>query len=249
MQIAVAARYPPGALARGQQRPHALECAARRVGQRAHRPGREKFGRRAQLNIVLGDDLAKRMGEIGGLGDRRRRVRARHGPPERVGERVVDPPRRSQMIERLHLVETPHLHRPFHRCALAADGQRAVVRARDRHRAAVDCRRIGMIDLELGHAGGLAFGQGGIIEERKAHGALDLESAAAGQEYRRGMGIDPLDRRAAMGCGVAKKIDHRLLRGSGRAHPSSSGWRYYRPDQYRRTDPNQCTPWSDAVII
>src|SRR5665647_1269856 len=121
--------------------------------------------------------------------------------------------------------------------------------ARDRHRAAVDCRRIGMIDLELGHAGGLAFGQGGIIEERKAHGALDLESAAAGQEYRRGMGIDPLDRRAAMGCGVAKKIDHRLLRGSGRAHPSSSGWRYYRPDQYRRTDPNQCTPWPDAVII
>ena len=33
------------------------------------------------------------------------------------------------------------------------------------------------------------------------------------------MGIDSLDRRAAMGRGVAQKIDHRLLRGFGRMHP------------------------------
>src|ERR1019366_7271557 len=87
-------------------------------------------------------------------------ARTRPNAP-RVGAHVVDPPRLGQMIERLRLVETPHLHRPFYRLTLTADGEHAVFRARDRHRAAVDCRRIGMIDLELGHAGGLAFGQGG----------------------------------------------------------------------------------------
>ena len=126
MQIAVAAPHQAGALARGQQRPHALECGARRRGQARHRLRRKQFGRRAQLGIVLRDDLGELIGKAGGLDDRRRRVRARHRAPERVGERGVDPSGLGQMIERLRLVEAPHLDRPFHRLTRAADGERAV---------------------------------------------------------------------------------------------------------------------------
>ena len=141
----------------------------------------------------------------GGLVDRRRRVRARHRPGERVGERTVDAARRGQMVERLRLVEAPHLHRPFHRLAVAADGERAVFLARDRHRAAINRRRIRSIDLDLGRAGGLALLKRRIIEERKAHGALDLEGAVAGQKDQCCMGVDSLDRHAAMGCGSPRK--------------------------------------------
>ena len=220
MQIAVAARDPArrarAAIAASRTRAKAARVACVNA---CTAGGRKKFRRRAQLGIVLRDDLGERVGEAGGLVDRRRRVRLRHRPPERVGERAVDLLRVGQMIERLRLVEAPHLHRPFHRLAGAADGERAVFLARDRHRAAVDRRREGSIDLDLGRAGGLAPVERRIIEERKAHRALDLEGALAGQKYRRGMGVDSLDRRAAMGCGVAKKVDHRLLRGFGRVHP------------------------------
>ena len=123
------------------------------------------------------------------------------------------------MVERLRLVEAAHLHRPFHRLTRAADGERAVAFARDRHGAAVDCGRKRTVNLKLGRAGGLAPVKRRIVEERKPHGALDFEGAVAGQKYRRGVGIDPLDRRAAISCGVAQKFDHRLLRGSGRVHP------------------------------
>ncbi len=184
-----------------------------------HGRGRKKFRRRAQLGIVLRDDLGERIGEAAGLVDRRRGMRLCYGPPKRVGERAVDPLRVGEMIERLRLVEAPHLHRPFHRLAAAADGKHTVFRSRDRHGAAVDCGRVRVVYLELGRASGLAPVERRIIEERKAHGALDLEGALAGQKYRRRMGIDSLDRRAAVGCGVAKKVDHRLLRGIGRVHP------------------------------
>ena len=201
-----------------EQVPHARECGARCLCQRAHSLRRKKVRRRAQLGIVLRDDLGERIGEAGGLVDRRRRVRACYGPPERVGERAVDPLRVGEMIERLRLVEASHLHGPFHRLADAADRKRTVFFARDRHRAAVDCRRVGSIDLNLGGAGGTAPVERGIIEEREAHGALDLEGAVTRQKYRRGMGIDTLDRHAAVGCGGAKKVDRRLLRGFARVH-------------------------------
>ncbi len=50
------------------------------------------------------------------------------GASERVGERGVDSFRLGQMIERLRLIEAPHLHRPFHRLTRAADGEGAVRR-------------------------------------------------------------------------------------------------------------------------
>ena len=61
------------------------------------------------------------------------------------------------MVESLRLVEAGHLDRPFHRRALAADGEVAVGLTRDRHDAAVDGGRIGAVDRDLGGAGGLAF--------------------------------------------------------------------------------------------
>ena len=209
----------------------------------------KRSGAARKLVVVLRDDLGELIGKAGGLVDRRRRVRACHCPPKRVGKRAIDPLRVGEMVERLRLVETPHLHRPFRRLAFAADGERAVFVARDRHHATIDRRRVRTVHLDLGRAGGLAPVERRIIEERKAHGALDLEGAVAGQKYRRRMGINSLDRRAAMGCGPPEKIDHCLLRGFGRAHLCLRVSATIGRSNDRRTDPNQYAAWPDAVMI
>lgn len=104
-------------------------------------------------------------------------MRLRHRAPERIGECIIDPSRISQMIERLRLVEAPHLDRPFHRLARTTDREVAVGSLRDHHYAPVYRGRVGAVDLYFGLAGGPAFRQRQIIKERKAHGALDLEGA------------------------------------------------------------------------
>src|SRR5262249_40061740 len=56
-----------------------------------------------------------------------------------------------------------------------------------------------------------AVGRRRIGEKGKAHRALELERAVAGEKYRGGMGIDALDRLAAMGRGVGEQREDRLL--------------------------------------
>src|SRR5262249_52432197 len=113
--------------------------------------------------------------------------------------------------ERRVLVEAVHLDRPFHRRAGAIELEGAVLLARDRHHAAVNLGRERPIDPKLRLAGALALGEGRIVEKRKAHRALDLQRAVAGEKYRGGMGIDALDRLAAMGRGVGEQREDRLL--------------------------------------
>ena len=86
-----------------------------------------------------------------------------------------------------------HLDRPFHRLAGAIERERAIGLARDRHYAAVELRREGAIDVELGEAGGLTPVQSRIIEKRIFHRALDFENKVAGEKNRGGMGVDAAD--------------------------------------------------------
>src|SRR5262249_15635961 len=57
----------------------------------------------------------------------------------------------------------------------------------------------------------LAPGGSRIVEKGKARRALDLERAVAGEKHRGRMGVDALDRRAAMGRRVGEQREDRLL--------------------------------------
>jgi hypothetical protein len=131
---------------------------------------------------------------------------------QRVGERRVDASLAGQMIEGQRLVEAAHLDRPFDRLAVAPERERAVRCARDRHHPAIDFRREGPIDRDLGLASCLALRQCGEIQKWKAHRALDLEGALAGEKDRSRVGIDALDRLSAMGRRVTEQRQDRLLR-------------------------------------
>ena len=137
---------------------------------------------------------------------------ARHRASERVGEIAVDAPGRRQTVERLVLVEAPHLDRPFDRLARSVDREAAVSGSRNRHHAPVDCGRVGAVDLDLGRAGAFAFFQRRVIEERKPHRALDLEGAWACQEHRGGMGVDAGHRLATVDFRPGEEVEDCLLR-------------------------------------
>src|SRR5262249_6219335 len=77
--------------------------------------------------------------------------------------------------------------------------------------AAVNLGRERPIDPKLRLAGALALGQRRIVQKGKAHRALDLQRAVAGEKYRGGMGIDALDHLAAMGRGVGEQRERRFL--------------------------------------
>ena len=82
-------------------------------------------------------------------------MRRRDGAAERVGESLVD--FAGDMVEGALLVEAPHLDRPFDRRAGAADGELARRFAGDGDDAAIDFRRVGRVDRELGFAGVFAL--------------------------------------------------------------------------------------------
>ena len=79
-----------------------------------------------------------------------------------------------QMIEGLALVETGHLHRVFHRRALAVDRKRSVGALRDRNDAAIDLWRKWTADPKLVLASGPALRKRRVIEIGKADRALDF---------------------------------------------------------------------------
>ena len=216
MQVAVAAPHQAGALARLEQRRDARERGPGGGGQGGNRIPIEQVRHRAQLVVVLRHDRGQRRDEAGVLARLRAFMRRRHRAPEGVGEAVVDAAGVGQMIERLGLVEAGHLDRPFHRLAVAADGEGAAAGARDRHDPLVDRRRERPVDLDLGLAGGLALFERGIVEKGECHRALDLEGAPAAQKHSRRMGVDPPHRLAAFGA--AEEVQHRLLRRIGLGH-------------------------------
>jgi hypothetical protein len=83
--------------------------------------------------------------------------------------------------------------------------------ARDRHHAAINLRRVGRIHRNLGFACLLALLERRIVEEGKAHGALDLEGAVAGKENRCRVRVDPLHLLATMDSGIGEEAEDLLL--------------------------------------
>ena len=117
---------------------------------------------------------------------------------ERPHEREVELTARGQAIEERGLIEAGHLDHPFHRLARAAQPQRSVALAGDSDHAVVQRRRTAAVDAHLRLAQRLAAERAGEIEIVVTDGALELESALAGQEHDRRVGFDLLDRRAAV---------------------------------------------------
>ena len=118
------------------------------------------------------------------------------GAAQHVGQCFVHAA--GEAVEGFGLVETLHLERPLDRLAGAADRERAAGLTGDRHHAAVDFGRVGLIDRNLGLAGGPALFKRRIVEEGESDGALDLEHPVGGQKYRRRMSIDTRYRVPAM---------------------------------------------------
>ena len=131
---------------------------------------------------------------------------------DRAGERIcelgIDTALLGEMIERLRLVEAPHLDRPFDRLAVAAEREPPVRPARDRDHPPVERGRKRAIDLKLGLAGGLALVERRIVEEREFHRALDLQRAFAGKEDRGRMGVDAGHLLPAVGRGIGEEFEH-----------------------------------------
>ena len=161
---------------------------------------------------VLVDVGAERFDPRFGIDDRCGRVRGGNRAAERIGEIVVD--LIHQVIERAVLVEARHVDRPFDRFAVAAECQPSIIGARDGNDAAIKFRRQPPVDLDLRCASGLALGERRIVEKRKAHRALDLQRAVAGEKYRGRVGIDAPDflKPAAIGRRIGEKRQYFLLR-------------------------------------
>ena len=120
-------------------------------------------------------------------------------------------PASARPVERRLLVEAAHLDRPFDRRAGAVEREPAVRRARDRHHAQIDLGRERPVDLELGLAGALALIEGRIIQEREAHGTLDLERAVPARNTEAAWVSMRSTGCSAMGRGVGEQREDRLL--------------------------------------
>jgi hypothetical protein len=144
----------------------------------------------AERGIVLLDVLGEGVDPGRGLDHRGPRMSGRDASRELVCHHKIDLPRVGEAIERLRLVEAPHVDRPLDRLAVAAERKGAVATARHRDDATVKLRRKGPVGLDLGEAGGLALRERREVEEGETDGALDLEGALAGQEHDSGVGVD-----------------------------------------------------------
>jgi hypothetical protein len=221
MKIAMAAADGTGGAPREKERPQRREC-------RAHgRSERRRFVRGKQRRC--GQDLGQRLLEVRAERCGRRSAVTAGGPgvggehrldqrwDDRLGERAP----LSQPVERLVLIEALEVYRPFHHLARAAEAEPAAGTG-DRHRAAIERRRIGAVHRNLGLAGPPALLQGRKVHEGKAHRALDLVDVIAREEDGRAVGVDALDRpRDAMSCGVGEESEHLVLQVChGRSAPS-----------------------------
>ena len=209
----------------------AFEEQGPKLGQRgAAPPGQylglirgKQLGLLAERRFVLVEERGERLEPRLGLDGRRCSMRRRHHAAEPVGKRRIDAPLIRQPIERRVLVEPAHLHRPLDRLAAPVDCELAVRLTRDRHDPAIDFGGEGAIDLELGLARRLASLQRRIVEERKAHRALDLEGALPRQEHRGRVGVEAPDRFAAVAGGVGQEAEYGLLVIFGLVHSYRCG--------------------------
>src|SRR5262249_36529224 len=197
MQVTMAPPHQSGALASDQQRLHAFERLTRCVGQIVQRLQRKQFRLSRKFCLVLRNNFGERIGEMRMRNRWSRAMRCSHRQTECIGERLADLTGIGQIIQRLALIEAPHLDSPFDRFALAADREAAIESAGDGHYPKIDRGRKSAIDCNLGFASYPAFLQRGEIEERKAHRAFDLERSLSRQEDQSGVSVDTLDRRAA----------------------------------------------------
>jgi hypothetical protein len=180
--------------------------------------GRKNFRVRGKRLDMLVDIGAERLDPGLGVDDRCGLVGGGDGAAERIGEVVVDLV--GQMIEGAVLVEAYHVDRPFDRCAVAADRQPSIVRARDGDDATIKFWRQPPVDLDLHFTGAFALFQSGKIEKRKAHRALDLQRAVAGEKHGGCVRIDAPDffGPAAIDSRIGEKRQHVVLRKRCVAH-------------------------------
>ena len=145
-----------------------LRVALHHVGEALAAPILGAAGRQG----VKGRDL------VGQLGHQRGRELAAHG----------------HVVEEGVLVEAGHDQEPIHRLAIAIEREGAVRVARDRDYTEVEVGGGAAIDAQLRLADPAPQLDRAEIEVGKAHRALELVCAIAGQEENRAVGIDTLDR-------------------------------------------------------
>ena len=111
----------------------------------------------------------------------------KHRLRHRLRRGLVQLASRGPCPQQVRLVEGTHAHRPLDGGPAAADGKPAIRLARDRHHAQIKLRRVGAVHLQLTLAGAPAQLEGGEVEIGIAHGPLDLDRLAAGDENLRAM--------------------------------------------------------------
>ena len=126
------------------------------------------------------------------------------------------------MIEQILLAEAFHHDEPIDRFSLAADLE-AVAGTGHRLDGEIDLGRRPAVQLQLALASLVAQGDGREIEEVELHGFLQFVRPLAGEEDMGNMGVDPLDRRAAMSLRIGEKAkDGVLIRCRAIVHGKSS---------------------------
>jgi hypothetical protein len=181
VQVAMAASHVALPAAPRQHFLRARECVPARGVERIGLVRSEAGG--AEDRGVARDDDGNRVDPGRGGYGRRHRVRCGNRVGDVAGEVRGERSGLCDVIERQPLVETLHVHRPFDRHAVAADDERPIVAARDRHHPAVDVRREGAVDPQFLVAGLFSLCQRRIIEKREADRTLDLQCARAGEKH------------------------------------------------------------------
>ena len=181
----------------------ARELLVRMRARRRRRPGRQTRRSRASALQIEATSSA-RSARSGDRGDTRSTTMAvEHGIGDGLGQVRVDSSRRSDAAQQRRLVEAAHVHRPFDDLAVAAERERAVGRAGDRHAAEIDLGREPTVDLHLARAGRPALLERGEVHVGKANRALDLPGVLAGEEHQVAVRLQAIDLRHV---GVGRRV-------------------------------------------
>jgi hypothetical protein len=211
VQIAVAAAHEAGLTARQQQRANAGERGAACSGEFSGRARRKERGILAERSVVLRDVICERIDPRCGVDHRGSRMSGRNTARELVRYCEIDCPRVGEVVERLRLVEAPHVDRPLDRFAVASECKVSGATARHRDDAAIKLRCEGPVCFDLGEARSLAPFDRREVEKGKLHRTLDLEGALAGQEHDPGVGVDAADGDTAVSRCASQKSEHVVL--------------------------------------
>jgi hypothetical protein len=212
MQIAMSAPHQQSVAAASQKREQGRESVPALGDQMRGLFRREQVRKLCECLFVLIDVILKRIDPRIGLHRKRRTVRGGNRTGELVSDPLIDLAGVGEMIERRAFVEALHLQRPFHRLAVAIEGQMAGYIPGDRPYAAIDLRREHAVDPQFRLASRLAFVQCRVIEKWKAYRAFHFQGAVSGKEYSRAMGVDAGDAGAAMCRRIGQECEDGLLR-------------------------------------